>query len=64
MSDQELVRFTPKLLAPQQLAALVELVCSWHNVSVDIVGAGQLGVLGPDQTPAVVLRHAHQERAS
>jgi hypothetical protein len=56
--DQELLRFTPRLLTPQQMAQMVDLVATWHSVYVDVVGDGQLGVLGPEQRHGAILRQA------
>jgi hypothetical protein len=58
MSEQELLRFTPKLLTPQQVSALCELFAGWHGVYLDEVGAGQLGVIGLDQRHGSIIRQA------
>lgn len=58
MSETELMRFTPKALSAHQIRELIDVVCGWHSVRIDMVGPDQLGVIGPEQQRFNVIREA------
>lgn len=56
MSDHELLRFTAKKLSTRQISHLFALTNDWHGVHVDVVGDGQIGIIGPDQRHDVLIQ--------
>jgi hypothetical protein len=56
MSDHELLRFTAKKLSAKQVAHIMALVGDWHGVHVDVVGDGQVGIVGPDQRHDILIQ--------
>jgi len=54
MTDHELFRFTPRELSAKQVATLLAVVQDWHGVHVDIVGDGQVGIVGPNQRHDII----------
>jgi len=56
MSDHELLRFTPKKMTAKQVSHLLAIVQDWHAVHIDIVGDGQVGVIGPDQRHDILVQ--------
>ena len=56
MSEHELLRFTPKRLSARQVSLMMALAQEWHGVHVDIVGDGQIGIIGPDQRHDILIQ--------
>lgn len=55
MSEHELLRFTPRKLSARQVSHLLAITNEWHGVHVDVVGDGQVGIIGPDQRHDILI---------